>query len=31
LVRKPLSKLDDGAFTRVRVIIMNGIQLEALA
>jgi rubrerythrin len=31
LVRKPLSKLDDDAFTRVRVIIMNGIELEALA
>jgi hypothetical protein len=31
MVRKPLSKLDDDAFTRVRVIIMNGIELEALA
>src|SRR5438067_99313 len=31
MVRKPLSKLDDDAFTRVRVIIMNGIEIEALA
>lgn len=31
LVRKPLSKLDDDAFTRVRVIVMNGVELEALA
>jgi rubrerythrin len=30
IVRKPLSKLDDDAFTRVRVIIMNGIEIEAL-
>jgi len=30
LVRKPISKLDDDAFTRVRVIIMNGIEIEAL-
>lgn len=30
MVRKPLSKLDDDAFTRVRVIIMNGIEIEAL-
>jgi rubrerythrin len=30
LVRKPLSKLDDDAFTRVRVILMNGIETEAL-
>jgi hypothetical protein len=30
MVRKPLSKLDDDAFTRVRVIMMNGIEVEAL-
>jgi rubrerythrin len=30
MVRKPLSKLDDDAFTRVRVIIMNGIEIESL-
>lgn len=30
LVRVPFSKLDDDAFTRVRVILMNGIESEAL-
>ncbi|AKF03856.1 hypothetical protein [Sandaracinus amylolyticus] len=30
LVRIPYSKLDDDAFTRVRVILMNGIESEAL-
>lgn len=30
LVRTPYSKLDDDAFTRVRVILMNGIESEAL-
>jgi len=30
MVGKPISKLDDDAFTRVRVILMNGIELEAL-
>jgi rubrerythrin len=30
MVRKPISKLDDDAFTRVRVILMNGIEHEAL-
>ncbi len=30
LVQKPISKLDDDAFTRVRVILMNGIEHEAL-
>lgn len=30
LVRKPISKLDDDAFTRVRVILMNGIETDAL-
>ena len=29
LVQKPISKLDDDAFTRVRVIYMNGIENEA--
>lgn len=30
LVQKPISKLDDDAFTRVRIILMNGIENEAL-
>ena len=30
LAGKPISKLDDDAFTRVRVILMNGIECEAL-
>ena len=30
MVRKPISKLDDDAFTRLRVILMNGIEREAL-
>ena len=30
LVRVPYSKLDDDAFTRVRVILMNGIESEAI-
>src|SRR4029450_13628743 len=30
LVQRPYSKLDDDAFTRVRVILMNGIETEAL-
>ncbi|HLT91246.1 MAG TPA: hypothetical protein VKZ85_09900 [Woeseiaceae bacterium] len=30
LVQKPISKLDDDAFTRVRVILMNGIESQAL-
>jgi len=30
LVQKPISKLDDDAYTRVRVILMNGIEHEAL-
>src|SRR3569832_2489412 len=29
LVQKPISKLDDDAFTRVRIILMNGIENEA--
>ena len=30
LVQKPISKLDDDAFTRVRIIYMNGLENEAL-
>jgi rubrerythrin len=30
MVQPPISKLDDDAFTRVRIILMNGIELEAL-
>ena len=30
LVRTPTSKLDDDAFTRVRIILMNGIEAEAV-
>jgi hypothetical protein len=30
MVQTPISKLDDDAFTRVRVILMNGLELEAL-
>jgi rubrerythrin len=30
MVQEPISKLDDDAFTRVRIILMNGIELEAL-
>ena len=30
MVGKPISKLDDDAFTRVRVILMNGQELDAL-
>src|SRR5688572_6986447 len=30
MVRTPISKLDDDAFTRVRIILMNGIELEAI-
>ncbi|MFT3764072.1 MAG: hypothetical protein QM820_00885 [Minicystis sp.] len=29
MVRAPISKLDDDAFTRVRIILMNGVELEA--
>lgn len=29
LVQKPMSKLNDDAFTRIRVILMNSIELEA--
>lgn len=30
LVQKPISKLDDDAFTRVRVILLGALELEAL-
>ena len=30
LVQNPISKLDDDAFTRVRVILMNGVELDSL-
>jgi hypothetical protein len=30
MVGKPISKLDDEAFTRVRVILMNGLERDAL-
>ncbi|ASQ44791.1 hypothetical protein [Legionella clemsonensis] len=30
LASQPISKLDDDAFTRVRIILMNGIELDAL-
>jgi hypothetical protein len=30
MVQKPISKLDDDAFTRVRIILMNGMETEAL-
>jgi hypothetical protein len=30
MVSRPISKLDDDAFTRVRVILLNGIETEAL-
>jgi hypothetical protein len=30
MVGKPISKLDDDAYTRVRIILMNGLEMEAL-
>jgi hypothetical protein len=30
LVGKPISKLDDDAFTRIRVILLNGLEVDAL-
>src|SRR5437868_8626669 len=30
VVGKPISKLDDDAFTRVRIILMNGLELDSL-
>jgi rubrerythrin len=30
MVGKPISKLDDDAFTRVRIILLNGLELDSL-
>jgi len=30
LVQQPISKLDDDAFTRVRIILLNGLEVDAL-
>ena len=30
MVGKPISKLDDDAFTRVRIILMNGVELDSV-
>lgn len=30
MVQQPVSKLNDDAFTKIRIILMNGIELEAL-
>jgi hypothetical protein len=30
MVQKPISKLDDDAFTRVRIILLNALEMEAL-
>jgi len=30
MVGNPISKLDDDAFTRVRIILLNGLELDAL-
>lgn len=30
MATRPISKLDDDAFTRVRIILMNGIEMDAL-
>src|SRR5690606_11632901 len=30
LVQRPISKLDDDTFTRVRIILLNGLEHEAL-
>jgi hypothetical protein len=30
MVQQPISKLDDDAYTRVMVILMNGIEMEAM-
>ncbi|HZH42935.1 MAG TPA: hypothetical protein VEY50_02460 [Lysobacter sp.] len=30
MVQKPISKLDDDAFTRIRIILLNGLEEEAL-
>ncbi len=30
MVQKPISKLDDDAFTRVRIILMNGVETDSI-
>jgi hypothetical protein len=30
MVQKPISKLDDDAYTRAPIILMNGLEMEAL-
>ena len=30
MVGQPISKLDDDAFTRIRIILLNGLELDAL-
>lgn len=30
MVGKPISKLDDDAFTRIRIILMNGVEMDSL-
>jgi hypothetical protein len=30
MVQKPISKLDDDAFTRIRVVLMNGVESDAV-
>ena len=30
LVQQPISKLDDDAFTRMRIILLNGLEMDAL-
>lgn len=30
MVKEPISKLNDDAFTRIRIILMNGIEMEAI-
>lgn len=30
MVQRPISKLDDDAFTRVRTILMNGVEFESV-
>ena len=30
MVQKPISKLDDDTFTRIRIILMNGVELDSL-
>src|SRR5690606_35020131 len=30
MVQKPISKLDDDAFTRIRVVLLNGVESDAV-